>query len=63
MCLHFMEKVDFFLKLWHLHFKESDFCWFRKSSETDSPTHGSVILKKRMEIERTLVSSDTLLER
>ena len=30
--------------------------------ENDLPTHGSVILKKRMEIEHALFSSDTLLE-
>ena len=29
----------------------------------DLPTHGSIILKKRMEIGHTLFSSDTLLER
>ena len=31
--------------------------------ENDLPTHGSVILKKQMEKEHTLFSSDTLLER
>ena len=31
--------------------------------ENDLPTHGSVILKKRMEIEHALFPSDTLLER
>ena len=31
--------------------------------ENDLPTHGSIILKKRMEIEHALFSSDTLLER
>ena len=31
--------------------------------ENDLPTHGSVILKKRMEIEHALFSSDALLER
>ena len=32
-------------------------------TENDLPTNGSVILKKRMEIEHVLFSSDTLLER
>ena len=32
-------------------------------SKNDLPTHGSVILKKRMEIEHALLSSDTLFER
>ena len=31
--------------------------------ENDLSTHGSVILKNRMEIEHALFSSDTLLER
>ena len=31
--------------------------------ENDLPTHESVSLKKRMEIEHALFSSDTLLER
>ena len=31
--------------------------------ENDFPTHRSVILKKRMEIEHVLFSSDTFLER
>ena len=31
--------------------------------ENDLPIHGSVILKKRMEIEHALFLSDTLLER
>ena len=31
--------------------------------ENDLPTHGSVILNKRMEIGHALFSSDTLLER
>ena len=31
--------------------------------ENDLPTHGSVSLKKRMEREHSLFSSDTLLER
>ena len=32
-------------------------------SKTDTPTHGSFILKMRMEIEHALFSSDTYLER
>ena len=31
--------------------------------ENELPTHGSVIWKKRMEIQHALISSDTLLER
>ena len=31
--------------------------------ENDLPTHGSVILEKRMEIEHALFSSDTRIER
>ena len=31
-------------------------------TENDLPTHGSVILKKRMEIEHALFSSDVLLQ-
>ena len=31
--------------------------------KNDLPSHGSVILKKRMEIEHALFSPDTLLER
>ena len=31
--------------------------------ENDLPTHGSLILEKRMEIEHALFSPDTLLER
>ena len=34
-----------------------------KHIKNDLPTHGSVILKNRMEIEHALFSSDTLLER
>ena len=32
-------------------------------SKNDALTHGSAILRKRMEIEHALFSSDTLLER
>ena len=51
---------DPFLRIRFLLVPKIGFCEHIKD---DLPTHGSVILKKRMEIEHALFSSDTLLEK
>ena len=51
---------DPFLRIRFLLVSRIEWC---EHIENDRPTHGSVSLKKRMEIEHALFSSDTLLER
>ena len=51
---------DPFLRIWFLLVPKIGSC---EHIENDLPTHGSVSLKKLMEIEHALLSSDTLLER
>ena len=47
----------------HDPFSKIRLLWSCEHIENDLPTNGSVILKKRMEIEHALFSSDILLER